>query len=250
VKLSWTAPGDDGTSGAINGGAYRIKWSTISTVDWDIATGWDDYDDKYKLEFSTNINTPLEEHSRTVTGLHGGTTYYFRIWTRDEATWSDISNASTASVVEVISVSLSTDTYNFGQIDLNTSTNTLSDITVTNDGNVNQTYSLKVSSVTLYDNSPSVWKATDTSVGHNRFMFYGVFHGVQVSTDNFNSEDIMTESSKASDGTSVFTVDQSQTGYDVPMGEDRKLWFRLDMPVSITTSKQEKITIRIEAQKQ
>ena len=86
VKLSWLAPGDDGTTGTILNGQWKIKWSTISTVDWDTTSGWDDYDDKYELLIDTTSVSPLTEHTKIVTGLHGGVTYYIRIWTRDEDT--------------------------------------------------------------------------------------------------------------------------------------------------------------------
>lgn len=130
------------------------------------------------------------------------------------------------------------------------STHTVSVITVTNDGNVNETYSLKISSVTLYDNSPSLWKSTNTTTGHNRFIFYAIFHAVQVSTSNFDSDDYVIDENRASTADWFSDNDgggNKQTGINVPKGDDRKLWFRLDMPTSTTTGKEEKITVTITA---
>jgi len=97
IKLTWTAPGDDGYVNNISGGKYRIKWATYTITDWDSGT-WNDYQNKYSLEFSTNA-TPSHTHGRIITGLPEGVTYYFRIWTRDENeyNWSPISVPGTTA---------------------------------------------------------------------------------------------------------------------------------------------------------
>jgi len=257
VKLIWVAPGDDGTTGNISDGQWKIKWSTISSVDWDTGD-WDDYDNKCEVLLDTTSVSPLSEQTQKVTGLHGNVTYYFRLWARDENTgvnapgnWSEISNASTSTVVAVIGITVSSDSYNFGVINISSKGVSGSTITVTNDGNVSETYSLEVASVTLADGSYSYWKATNTTVGHNRFMVYSVFHGVQVSTENFQSEDIVTEASQASDGANIFTVQggggDQQYGNNVPKGEGRKVRFRLDMPTSLQSEEAEKIKVTISA---
>ncbi|MBN2406235.1 MAG: fibronectin type III domain-containing protein [Elusimicrobia bacterium] len=259
VTLSWTAPGDDGTSGQIAGGRYRIRWSTVSGTDFNVGT-WEDYDDKYSLEFSTDI-VPQDTHSFSVTGLHGGKQYYFRVWTRDEdaganspGNWSGISSGSTVTVTEVISISVSTDSYNFGGISINSSTTTLTSVDVLNSGNVTQNYSMLIDTITLSDSTSSLWRSTDTSVGHDRFILYGVFHGAQAAPANFDypNDIIGTVSAACSD--TVFSDDDGggakQAGSGVPKGETRNLWFRLDMPESITKGGEEKISIRIDSAKE
>lgn len=91
IKLSWTAPGDDGYTGNISGGKYRIRWATTTVSDWDSGT-WTDYANKYSLEFSTDA-VVAQPQGRIVTGLTEGVTYYFRTWTRDETAnnWSPVS---------------------------------------------------------------------------------------------------------------------------------------------------------------
>jgi len=67
VDLTWSAPGDDGWTGAITDGKYRIRYATIASVDWTTASsGWTDFDDKYELELDTDTSVSGETHSRTV----------------------------------------------------------------------------------------------------------------------------------------------------------------------------------------
>jgi uncharacterized Zn-binding protein involved in type VI secretion len=244
VTLSWSTPGDDEWTGVLSSTSeYRIDYSTDSSRQWD--------KDTYEVSIPTYGVTPNTEVSHTITGLTGDSTWYFRIWTADEIPrWSGLSNGATVWVNPILSVSISTNTYDFGDVPMGQSTHTVSVITVTNEGNVNETYSLKISSVTLYDNSPSLWKSTNTTTGHNRFIFYAIFHAVQVSTSNFDSDDYVIDENRASTADWFSDNDgggDKQTGINVPKGDDRKLWFRLDMPTSTTTGKEEKITVTITA---
>jgi thermitase len=74
VDLSWTAPGDDGTSGTAD--AYQIRYSTtlIDAGNWASAT-----------EFTPTPALSGTAESVTVTGLIPGTTYYFAVRAEDEA---------------------------------------------------------------------------------------------------------------------------------------------------------------------
>jgi len=204
VKLSWIAPGDDGTTGQITDGRWKIKYATYSAVDWNEA-----------------------------------------------GNWSEISNGATTTIVKVIGISVSTNTYDFGEVPVNGSSVSVSGIIVKNTGNVNQDYSLKISSITLYDNSPSLWTSTDTTTGHDRFILYAIFHGTTPASNYFVNKDTVTTVERTS-SSEIFTYDGGTTGYEqrgdnVPKGEERTLWFKIDMPVTVTTSKKEKITITITA---
>jgi hypothetical protein len=243
VTLSWSTPGDDGWDNTlVEGSKYRIDYSTYS-IQWSTAT--------YDVEIPTHSVAPYTQVSRTITALTGDTTWYFQIWTRDEipANWSGFSNGATVWVNPILSVSISTDTYDFGQVPLAQSTHTVSIITVNNDGNIKETYSLKISSVTLYDDSPSLWKSTDTTTGHNRFIFYAIFHGTDVALGYFELTDAVVDENRSSTSERYTYEDGSppykQTGEGVPAGEDRKIWFRLDMPTSTTAGKKEKIIVTI-----
>ncbi|MCD6399822.1 VCBS repeat-containing protein, partial [candidate division WOR-3 bacterium] len=100
INLTWISPGDDGTTGEIIGGKYRIKYSTNSNDNWQAP---------YSLEWTTNTS-PGNIETRVLTGLIPGATYYIRIWTRDEieGNWSGLSLGATA-YAKIISPSPITD---------------------------------------------------------------------------------------------------------------------------------------------
>jgi len=86
IDLSWMAPGDDGGVGKLDG-EYRIDYATY-TKSWNLTD--------YEISFGVSGVNPGDAQSRTVTGLKEGATYYFRIWTADDANnWSGISNGAT-----------------------------------------------------------------------------------------------------------------------------------------------------------
>jgi len=88
IRLTWTAPGDDGWSNPINGGQYNIQYSTDYAISWSTA-------DAQIENLSYTVN-PLTPQSRVVGSLTPGATYYFRIWTADEeGNWSGLSNGAT-----------------------------------------------------------------------------------------------------------------------------------------------------------
>ncbi|PIS47097.1 MAG: hypothetical protein COT17_05200, partial [Elusimicrobia bacterium CG08_land_8_20_14_0_20_51_18] len=89
VRLTWTAPGDDGTIGDIIDGLFRIKYSSTTTA-------WDSME--YGYYASTSVS-PGTKCSHKLTGLYPGKVYYFRLKTEDEA-----GNPSTESNLETLTV--------------------------------------------------------------------------------------------------------------------------------------------------
>jgi hypothetical protein len=89
VSLSWTAPGDDGTSGTA--AAYDIRWSTspINASNFASATAF------------VTVPDPLgsgQTQTYVALGLQPTTAYWFALRTRDEMNnWSAISNVATAT---------------------------------------------------------------------------------------------------------------------------------------------------------
>lgn len=85
VTLTWTAPGDDGTTGTAT--AYDIRWSSAPINDANFASA---------VAFAT-IPDPVAGgtfQSFVATGLQPATTYYFALRARDEAgNWSGTSNS-------------------------------------------------------------------------------------------------------------------------------------------------------------
>ena len=87
IALQWISPGDDGTRGNLTG-MFRIQYSTYS-VDWSTVGA--------QIEIQVTNLMPLGVQGYVAQELEHGATYYFRIWTCDNAgNWSGISNGATA----------------------------------------------------------------------------------------------------------------------------------------------------------
>jgi len=105
IKLTWTAPGDDGSTGTAT--SYDIRYRTggaVSDASWDSATP------------ASSVPVPKSGGSTetfTVTGLDADTTYYFAIKTADEVpNWSVLSNSpsgTTAAAPDTTSPAVVTD---------------------------------------------------------------------------------------------------------------------------------------------
>ncbi len=84
ITLSWTAPGDNGSTGTATTYDIRYSTSTINAGNWASATQ------------VTGEPAPLAAGSNqnmVITGLNPSTTYYFAIETADEVpNWSGLSN--------------------------------------------------------------------------------------------------------------------------------------------------------------
>jgi|GEM_PF-4476589 len=94
VTLLWTAPGDDGTEGNLTG-EYRIQHSTIMGGPWDR--------NRAQVRISTSNVVPGEIQMTTISGLLGGGTYYFALWSCDEAPlWSAMSNLASIFLPVVV----------------------------------------------------------------------------------------------------------------------------------------------------
>jgi hypothetical protein len=88
VDLDWTAPGDDGAAGILQQGYYRIHYSTDSEAAFSTAAA--------QVVFATASVQPGAWQNRRVWNLMASATYYFRVFTVDDAgNWSTLSNAAT-----------------------------------------------------------------------------------------------------------------------------------------------------------
>jgi phosphodiesterase/alkaline phosphatase D-like protein len=86
VALTWTAPGDDGSTGTAT--TYDIRYSTsaITSANWASAT---------QVTGETAPKVAGSAETFTVSGLSPSTTYYFAIETADEVpNWSTLSNVA------------------------------------------------------------------------------------------------------------------------------------------------------------
>jgi len=250
IELNWTAPGDDGYIGTLTeGSAFAIQRSTWSDVVW--STGSAD-----TIIISTQNVNPGERQYYTLTGLDSGALYYIAIWTRDDmGNWSiRSSTTSTSAQVVVLSVYvLDVSTYNFGALSTQISTVSVSGIVIRNDGNVNETYSLRVTTGTSWP-AATIWQSS-TTTGNNQFVLYGIFKDTQPHSGNFGENpgnDIITlDNQKASlanfsDGT------HQGAGIELyvisPLLSDTTIWFKLKTPIATSTTDYQTIPVTFTAE--
>jgi hypothetical protein len=90
VKLSWLAPGNDGMENNFSG-KYKIQYRTTADNYWNPSNA--------QVVISTSDVVPGASQVKVVTGLLGGSSYYFALWSEDEAfNLSEISNIATAYI--------------------------------------------------------------------------------------------------------------------------------------------------------
>ncbi len=92
VDLSWTAPGDDGTTGTASSYDVRYSTSTITEVNWDSAS---------QASGEPTPSSAGSPESMTVSGLDPETPYFFAIKTSDEVpNVSGLSNVVSETTTE------------------------------------------------------------------------------------------------------------------------------------------------------
>lgn len=100
VELAWTSPGDDGGTGTFDG-VFRIQYATF-TVSWSTQStplG------AFTRSISTSGAAPSSRHSALFTDLVEGPTFFFYVWSKDDAGyWSEISNTGGVGVRNWLSV--------------------------------------------------------------------------------------------------------------------------------------------------
>ena len=101
LTLTWTAPGDDGTTGTAAIYDIRYYWYEITTDSWLSAT---------ELEDEPVPQAAGSDESLDVTGLNRSTTYYFAIRTQDAfGNWSDVSNNAEVTTRDLFAAAVSFD---------------------------------------------------------------------------------------------------------------------------------------------
>ena len=95
IKLTWTAPGDDGNTGTAMSYDIRYSTTTINDSNWNSANC---------TEQEPNPKPANSSENFTVTGLNANTTYYFALKTSDEvpneSPLSNVPNGTTESEPE------------------------------------------------------------------------------------------------------------------------------------------------------
>ena len=100
LRLTWTAPGDDGNTGTAS--QYDIRYSTVAINDGNWASATQASGEPAPLPASS-------AQSFTVTGLNPSTTYYFALKTADEVpNWSALSNSPSGTTLSLTPPSVMT----------------------------------------------------------------------------------------------------------------------------------------------
>jgi hypothetical protein len=110
--------------------------------------------------------------------------------------------------------------------------------TVTNDGNVTETYSLSLT-------NPSGWTAVQASPGAEQYALCAQFNSAAPTGLSFTyGNHALSTTSAAASGTK-FAGDQ--TGLSVATSGTRSLWFRFDAPASTAVATQQNISVTVTA---
>ena len=89
-----------------------------------------------------------------------------------------------------------------------------------------------------------VWVATNTAVGTDQYILYGLFNAALPAETDFTLADSITTTQVDS---SAANYTGTQSGENVPVLATRGLWFRLDMPTTSSVSTQRSFTVELEA---
>jgi hypothetical protein len=240
INLSWSAPGDDNYYNPLVG-AFRVQYSTDAATPWSNATT-----PAGATTVGIATNTPVGSAQSAVINVPTNDTYYFVLWSRDDVgEWSVVSaTAGSAPAPYIRSVTVTAgDPYAFGNLIVGSSSHSATGVTVLNDGNVTSTYSLWVATTT----AGSPWSiGTSLPTGPNVAVLSAGFHPSRPAAAGFGAEDVVTGAAALATG-AVFTIDGSETGVAVPAGQNRSLWFRLDMPTVSDTENQQTLTVTLTA---
>lgn len=140
--------------------------------------------------------------------------------------------------IQHLAVEISEESYDFGVVLLGSTTLSSTGITVTNTGNVNETYSLNLT-------NPPGWTASQTGPGEEIYVLDAAFATSPGAITWSHTNHALSETSTICTSTK-FAGDQ--TGVNVPPGETRTLWFRFLAPTSTTVTNQQSVQVTITAQ--
>ena len=243
VWLTWSAPLDADDNPLGSGSQYAIEWSTYAVV-WSTANAGDTgYLSTNHIYLSTSTVNAGDPQIFVSTGLTGGVSYYFRLWTEDpQGYWTQsLSNGATTTVNVVLSVQLSTSSYNFGTVKMAATTVSTMAVIMTNVGNVTESYSLSASTM----GAQTVWALTaSTPTTMDHFAVFGVFNSIKPSSTTFESADMLTSVPTAA---SIDVYSGDQTAVSIPVLGQRSLWMRLDMPPYTSTENTQQFRLTVTA---
>ena len=149
-------------------------------------------------------------------------------------------NPATISVtvtIQNLSVS-ATGPIAFGTLVAGSETVSGSASTITNDGNVTETYSLDIT-------DPAGWTGVQAAPGAEEYALLAQLNSAQPTAASFTYADHALSTTSTACSATKFAGDE--TGASVAASGTRSLWFRFNAPTSTTVSNEQTITVTITA---
>lgn len=158
------------------------------------------------------------------------------------AMWAQGAHAANPATISVtvtiqnLSVS-ATGPIAFGTVLASSETVNSSASTVTNDGNVTETYDIKLT-------NPGGWTATSAAPGSETYRLSAQFNATEPTAVSFAADHDLTTTDQTSSAT-IFAG--GQTGLSVAAAATRSLWFKFEAPTSTTVTTEQDITVTVTA---
>jgi len=126
----------------------------------------------------------------------------------------------------------------FGTVAAGTATVSSGSSTVTNDGNVTETYSLNLT-------DPAGWTAVQAAPVAEQYCLSAMFNTTEPASGGFTYANHALSTTPTACSVTKFAGDQ--TGLSVPTTQTRKLWFKFEAPSSTTVTTEQTIVVTITA---
>jgi len=146
-------------------------------------------------------------------------------------------NISVTVMIQNLSVS-TTGPIDFGVVTAGSATVSTVSSTVTNTGNVAETYSINLT-------NPGGWTAVQAAPGNEEYCLSSIFNSVQPASGSFVYADHALSITPISCSATKFAG--NETGVSVPTSAERHLWFKFEAPSATTVTSQQTIVATVTA---
>lgn len=156
---------------------------------------------------------------------------------------AETADISVTVTIQNLSISLSSNTWALGTVAAASTVQMTEaeDITVTNDGNVDEDFTLMLT-------DPTAWTA-GASAGADVYVLSALFCGAAdaPASGDFNAEDVLTTSAQTSTGAIFGYAGGTADGVAVTAGSGVDLWLEFDAPTSSSDFTEQTITVTVGA---
>jgi hypothetical protein len=153
-------------------------------------------------------------------------------------------NVSITVTIQSVSISVTPTGWPIGTVAAGSTTlmSSANKLTITNDGNVSETFTLQIGS------SGSGWTAGSTA-GPDTYVLSGLITGTgdTPTGTNFAPEDVISISPQSASATVFGYTGSSNNGAGVPSGASRSLWLQFKAPTSSSVTSEQTIGVTIGA---